>query len=82
MATGLASVTVDQTRFPGGDNRYQSPDYDSAANKVDIDIETGVGAVTVQERHRHRWEFNNEFRKMLGEAGLVFSGMSPDVRLV
>jgi hypothetical protein len=46
-SAGLASVTVDQTRFPGFDNRYQSPDYDSAANKVDIDIETGVGAVTV-----------------------------------
>jgi hypothetical protein len=46
-SAGLASVTVDQTRFPGGDNRYQSPDYETAANKVDIDIETGVGAVTV-----------------------------------
>lgn len=46
-SAGLASVTVDQTRFPGGDNRYQSPDYGAAANKVDIDIETGVGAVTV-----------------------------------
>jgi hypothetical protein len=46
-SAGLASVTVDQTRFPGFDNRYQSPDYDAAANKVDIDVETGVGAVTV-----------------------------------
>ncbi|MGE5603320.1 MAG: LiaI-LiaF-like domain-containing protein [Nitrososphaerales archaeon] len=43
----LASVRVDETRFPGFDNRYQSPDYDSAANKVDIEVETGVGAVTV-----------------------------------
>ncbi len=43
----LASMTVDETRFPGFDNRYQSPDYESAANKVDIDVETGVGAVTV-----------------------------------
>jgi CTP synthase len=41
-----------------------------------------VGVVTVQERHRHRFEFNNEFRKILGDAGLVFSGMSPDNRLV
>lgn len=46
-SAGLAVVTVDQTRFPGFDNRYQSPDYDTAANKVDIDIETGVGSVTV-----------------------------------
>jgi CTP synthase len=42
----------------------------------------GVGEVTVQERHRHRFEFNNEFRKSLGEAGLIFSGLSPDDRLV
>jgi CTP synthase len=41
-----------------------------------------VGVVTVQERHRHRFEFNNEFRKILGDAGLVFSGLSPDNRLV
>ncbi len=43
---------------------------------------SAVGAVTVQERHRHRFEFNNEFRKSLGAAGLVFSGLSPDGRLV
>ena len=36
----------------------------------------------VQERHRHRWEFNNEFKKMLGDAGLVYSGLSPDGKLV
>ena len=36
----------------------------------------------MQERHRHRFEFNNEFRKSLGAAGLVFSGLSPDGRLV
>lgn len=36
----------------------------------------------VQERHRHRYEFNNEYRTMLEEKGLVFSGVSPDNRLV
>jgi mannose-1-phosphate guanylyltransferase len=36
----------------------------------------------VFERHRHRYEFNNDFRERLGEAGLVFSGLSPDGRLV
>lgn len=36
----------------------------------------------VSERHRHRFEFNNAFREQLGEAGLVFSGLSPDGRLV
>ncbi|MCB0208487.1 MAG: CTP synthase [Anaerolineae bacterium] len=36
----------------------------------------------VHERHRHRFEFKNEFREVLSEAGLVFSGLSPDGRLV
>lgn len=36
----------------------------------------------VQERHRHRYEFNNEYREQLEEKGLVFSGVSPDNRLV
>jgi CTP synthase len=36
----------------------------------------------VHERHRHRFEFNNEYRQPLTEAGLVLSGLSPDERLV
>ncbi len=40
------------------------------------------GVDLVQERHRHRFEFNNSFRQVLQEKGLVFSGMSPDGRLV
>ena len=36
----------------------------------------------VQERHRHRYEFNNTYRARFEEAGFVFSGLSPDGRLV
>ncbi len=36
----------------------------------------------VNERHRHRYEFNNQFRTLLEEAGMVYSGLSPDGRLV
>ena len=36
----------------------------------------------VQERHRHRYEFNNKYREMFEAHGLVFSGVSPDNRLV
>lgn len=36
----------------------------------------------VYERHRHRYEFNNEFRQQMEAAGFVFSGTSPDGRLV
>jgi CTP synthase len=36
----------------------------------------------IYERHRHRYEFNNYFREDLLEAGLLFSGLSPDGRMV
>jgi len=36
----------------------------------------------VQERHRHRFELNNAYRQVLEEHGMVFSGLSPDDRLV
>jgi CTP synthase len=40
------------------------------------------GESLVYERHRHRYEFNNRFRAQLEKAGMVFSGLSPDGRLV
>lgn len=36
----------------------------------------------VYERHRHRYEFNNQYRQQMEEAGFTFSGTSPDGRLV
>ncbi len=36
----------------------------------------------VYERHRHRWEVNNRYRSQLAATGMVFSGVSPDDRLV
>ncbi len=36
----------------------------------------------VSERHRHRYEFNNDYRDVLSNAGLNLSGFSPDGRLV
>jgi len=40
------------------------------------------GAFVVNERHRHRYEFNNAYRTKFEEAGIVFSGTSPDGKLV
>ncbi|HBY08940.1 MAG TPA: CTP synthase, partial [Chloroflexi bacterium] len=40
------------------------------------------GTGLVNERHRHRFEFKNAYRDALQEAGMVFSGLSPDGRLV
>lgn len=40
------------------------------------------GAETSEERHRHRYEVNNTYRDQIAQAGLVFSGTSPDDHLV
>ncbi len=45
-------------------------------------VAEAYGAVKVEERHRHRYEVNNAYRKQLEQAGLVFSGASPDGELV
>jgi len=40
------------------------------------------GRKNISERHRHRFEFNNDFRDVLAEAGLAYTGLSPDGGLV
>ena len=40
------------------------------------------GTGSVSERHRHRYEVNNDYREQMAGAGMVFSGVSPDYRLV
>jgi CTP synthase len=40
------------------------------------------GQELISERHRHRYEFNNKYREQLAKGGMVFSGLSPDGRLV
>jgi hypothetical protein len=46
---GVSSMNIDQSRFPlmQGD-WYQSPDFDSAANKAEINLEGGANSVTVR----------------------------------
>ena len=45
-------------------------------------VEEVYGASSAFERHRHRYEVNNRYRDDTAAAGLVFSGTSPDGRLV
>ena len=40
------------------------------------------GMAEISERHRHRFEFNNDYRTQMEQAGLVLAGLSPDERLV
>lgn len=39
-------------------------------------------AEVIQERHRHRFEFNNRYREVFENHGMLFSGLSPDGQLV
>jgi CTP synthase len=55
--------------------------YDAALEPGSI-VEELYGAPTVAERHRHRYEVNNAYRDQIAEAGLSFSGISPDRTLV
>jgi len=53
-----------------------------AALKAGSTAERVYNSSLIEERHRHRYEVNNSYRGQLEEAGLVFSGTSPDDRLV
>jgi hypothetical protein len=49
VETGIGAITVGKGRFPSiGEGTYQSPDYETAENKADIDIAGGVGTVTIR----------------------------------
>jgi CTP synthase len=50
--------------------------------KPGTNAEKAYGTTLIHERHRHRYEVNNTFREELEKAGLIFSGLSPDKRLV
>ena len=45
---GLASVSVDQNRFPKQGGVYQSADFETADNKIDIRIETGMASIEIR----------------------------------
>ncbi|MET8518862.1 CTP synthase [Nocardioides sp. NPDC004968] len=55
--------------------------YPAELKKGSIAAEV-YGETSIEERHRHRYEVNNAYRDQLEDAGLVFSGLSPDNQLV
>ena len=62
----------------GGTMRLGTYHAKLAANSQVREI---YGDDTISERHRHRYEVNTTYKKQLEDAGLTFSGMSPDGRL-
>ncbi len=46
-SVGVGSLDVDQRRFPRSAAGYESPDFESAINRAEITVESGVGSVTI-----------------------------------
>ena len=77
MAEQLAIVGGDGDL--GGTMRLGAYDAHLGAGSV---VAKAYGSERVSERHRHRYEVNNAYRAQLEDEGLVFSGTSPDSKLV
>jgi CTP synthase len=56
--------------------------YPAVLKEGSLVRETYGDLAKIEERHRHRYEVNNAYREKIAEGGLVFSGTSPDGRLV
>ena len=75
----------------GGQKEQRSEDEDlggtmrlgayTAALKEGSKVAQIYGASEISERHRHRYEVNINYLDQLQEAGLIFSGLSPDGKL-
>jgi hypothetical protein len=48
IESGLANARVDTRRFPRSGKTYQSPDFDTAANRLDLHIEAGVASIDIR----------------------------------
>ena len=79
IATMAEQVDIIETGDMGGTMRLGS--YPAALGEGSIIAEL-YGSTLVEERHRHRYEVNNAYREQISEAGLHFSGLSPDGTLV
>jgi CTP synthase len=63
----------------GGTMRLGGYDCELDENSLAFKI---YGKKRIRERHRHRYEFNNEYRKVFTENGMLLSGINPEVDLV
>jgi CTP synthase len=68
-----------KTHKMGGTMRLGA--YPCVLNKDSVSYKA-YGQKEISERHRHRYEFNNQYRKLLEEKGLLIAGTSPDNNLV
>ena len=79
IATMAEQVDIISSGDMGGTMRLGL--YDAALTPGSLAAEL-YGSELIQERHRHRYEVNNTYRDQIAQAGLQFSGTSPDGTLV
>lgn len=79
VATMAEQVDILDHGDLGGTMRLGLYPADLAPGSIAAEV---YGAERASERHRHRYEVNNAYRPQLAEAGLVFSGLNPELGLV
>ena len=79
IATMAEQVDILDRGDLGGTMRLGLYEADLADGSLAAEL---YGADRVAERHRHRYEVNNHYRDQIADAGLVFSGLSPELDLV
>ncbi len=79
IATMAEQVDIIAEGDLGGTMRLGLYPADLAEGSLAADL---YGSTSVDERHRHRYEVNNTYRDQIADAGLSFSGLSPDGSLV
>ncbi len=73
----VIDLMTEQKNVKGYGGTMRLGAYDCIIKKGSV-AEKAYGTNKISERHRHRYEVNNEFIDRIADAGLVFSGMSPD----
>jgi hypothetical protein len=46
--SGLGGIRIDETRFPKSGKMYESADFASATNKIEVEVDGGVGSITIR----------------------------------
>ncbi len=73
----VIDLMLEQKNVQGYGGTMRLGAYDCILKKGSV-AQKAYGSNKISERHRHRYEVNNEYIKPLTEAGLIFSGMSPN----
>lgn len=79
IATMEEQIDILESGDLGGTMRLGLYPADLAEGSIAAEV---YGSTRAEERHRHRYEVNNRYRQQIADAGLVFSGINPDLDLV